>query len=321
MSLHVVKPGLLTTVQDRGRRGHRHFGVGAAGAVDAYSFAVANLLVGNPPDSAALEITLTGPRLRCDGAVRIALCGAEIEARVDGATVPGWRPIDLPAGADLSVGACRRGARAYLAIAGGVVVPRVMGSASTDLRGGFGGMRGRPLAAGDVLPLGRSRLPAADALRIAPWWIDPAPDLDFVPPAIVHLLPGDETLAPSDALFTREWRVAAASNRQGLRLEGEALRVAGGSAPQEKVSEPVVPGTLQLPPDGQPILLLADAQTHGGYARIGHAIAADLPRLAQLAPGDTLRFAPIAREEAHGLACAQRHRLARIALAIQTRAM
>lgn len=316
MSLHVIQPGLLTSVQDQGRPGHRRYGIGTAGAVDAYSFAIANLLVGNPPGTAVLEITLIGPRLRFDRAARIALCGAEIDARLDGLPLPGWRPIDLPAAAELALGACRRGARAYLAIAGGLVVPKLMGSASTDLRGGFGGMRGRALARGDVLPLGRSPLSPPDTLRIASWWIDPTPDLDFAQPAFVHVLPGHDAVVPADALFSREWRVAAASNRQGLRLQGDALSLAD---PRERISEPVVAGTVQLPPDGRPILLLADAQTHGGYARVGHVIAADLPRLAQLRPGDPLHFVPTARDQARRLACAQRQRLARITLAIEQR--
>ena len=161
MSVEVLAPGLLTTVQDRGRFGYRHLGVGCAGALDAHSHALANLLAGNPVDAPALEITLTGPRLRFDQATCIAVCGAEIDARVDNHAVPSWRSVWLPAGTTLTLGACRRGARAYLAVAGGFLVAPTLASASTDLRGGFGGISGRALVAGDVL--GTARFPDAVA--------------------------------------------------------------------------------------------------------------------------------------------------------------
>lgn len=316
MSIRVLAPGLLSTLQDGGRYGWRHLGVGCAGALDAFSHAVANHLVGNDADAATLEITLAGPRLRFDCAARIAICGAEIDAHADGIELPGWRRIDLPARTMLAFGGCRHGARAYLAVAAGFAAPRVLGSASTDLRGGFGGHDGRALTTSDVLALADGDAAHVDALSIAPWWIDPTPDLDFTRTTLVRVLPGRDALAPADALFAREWRVAPASNRQGLRLLGEALTL---SSPREAVSEPIAPGTIQLPPDGGPIVLLADAQTHGGYPRIGHAIAADHPRLAQLRPGDALRFVPCTAAEARRLACEQRQRMARIGYAVEDR--
>lgn len=316
MSLQVLAPGLLSSVQDLGRTGFRRYGVGTAGALDAYSAQVANLLVGNAPDAPLLEITLSGPRLRADRPLRIALAGAQVDVRYDDIELPGWRPLDLPAGGELRLGACRRGCRAYLAIAGGIGVPRLLGSASTDLRGGFGGMRGRMLAAGDLLPLAREAGPAVDAPRIAPWWIDPRPDLDFSRDALAHVLPGHDATAPVDALFATSWKVSTASNRQGLRLEGPALRLA---EPREPVSEPVAAGTIQLPPDGQPIILLGEAQTVGGYPRIGHVASADLPRLAQLRPGEILHLRPTDADAAWRAACDQRARLARIGLAIRQR--
>ena len=311
----MLAPGLLTTVQDPGRSGSQHLGVGSAGALDAYSHAIANLLVGNAIDAPTLEITLTGPWLRSDQPMRIAICGADIDARVGDIAVPGWRPIWLPANTTLMLGACRRGARAYLAVAGGLVVPSVLDSASTDLRGGFGGFRGRALVAGDVLEIASSTLAVPD-ICIAPWWIDPAPDLEFGSPAIIRVIPGTDSTAPSDALFAHAWRVASASDRQGLRLEGDPLQPEDA---RERLSEPVAPGTIQLPPDGRPIMLLADAQTHGGYPRIGHAIRADLARLAQLRPGDALRFVPCTQDDARLARESQAQRLARIALAIAAR--
>ena len=316
MSIRVLAPGLLSTLQDGGRRGWRHLGVGCAGALDAFSHAVANRMVGNDVDAATLEITLTGPSLRFENAARIAICGAEVDAHAGGIELPGWRRIDLPARTTLAFGGCRRGARVYLAVAGGFATPRVLGGASTDLRGGFGGHDGRALATGDVLMLADGDAAHVDALAIAPWWIDPTPDLEFTRTTLVRVLPGRDVLAPADALFACEWRVAPASNRQGLRLRGDALTL---SSPHEAISEPVAPGTIQLPPDGRPIVLLADAQTHGGYPRIGHAIAADHPRLAQLRPGDALRFVPCTTNEARRLACEQRQRLAKIGYAIERR--
>jgi antagonist of KipI len=316
MNMQVLSPGLLTTVQDAGRFGYRAAGVGVSGALDAYSREVANRLVGNAPGAAVLEISLHGPRLRLPHATRIALCGASIDARVGDIELPGWRPIDLPADTELQLGSCRNGCRSYLAIAGGLKLPLVLGSRSTDLRGGFGGVEGRALRAGDALPLADALVPDATSLEIAPWWIDSAPDLDFAGTTTVRILPGRDALAPADAWTTLAYRVAAASNRQGLRLEGPPLRVADA---RERISEPVAPGTVQLPPDGQPIVLLADAQTVGGYPRIGHVIVADLPCLAQLRPGDTLRFELCDARQAWNLACQQRQRLARIGLAIEQR--
>lgn len=324
MSVHVLAPGLATTVQDAGRTGHRHLGVGACGALDGYSHAVANRLVGNHADAPTLEIALSGPSLRFDRPMRIALCGARIDAEADGIAVPGWRPVDLPAGATLRLGACRQGARAYLAVAGGFAVPTVLGSASTDLRGGFGGMRGHALAAGDVLPFARPWPGGIDRIRIAPWWIDSAPDLDFSASNVVRVLPGADATDPADALHAHGWTVAAASDRQGLRLQAQARGGGAGHAlraadARERISEPVAPGTIQLPPDGAPIVLLADAQTHGGYPRIGHAIRADWPRLAQLRPGDTVHFVPCTPAEAREARLSQLQRLARIGLAIEAR--
>jgi biotin-dependent carboxylase-like uncharacterized protein len=314
MSIRVLAAGALTTVQDAGRHGSRALGVGGAGALDPYAHAIANLLVGNAADAPALEITLTGPRLEFQSNARIALCGAQVDARVGDVAIPGWRPVAVPAGSWLSVGACRDGARAYLAVAGGFRADNVRGSASTDLRGGFGGIAGRALVAGDVLDVGGET--SVDGLHIARWWIDPSPEYDAAPVAIVRVIAGRDATTPANAVFAQEWRVAAASNRQGLRLQGTALQLAD---PGERISEPVAPGTVQLPPDGMPIVLLADAQTHGGYPRIGHAIRADWPRLAQLRPGDRLRFVACTLAQAAQERRQQAQRLARIALAIEAR--
>ncbi|HET6603520.1 MAG TPA: biotin-dependent carboxyltransferase family protein [Xanthomonadaceae bacterium] len=313
--IEVLEAGLSTTVQARGRCGWRAFGVGAAGALDSHSSRIANLLVGNGPDAAMLEIALHGPLLRASVALHVALTGAEIEADFDGVPVPMWRPVDLPAGGQLRLGHCRRGTRAYLAIAGGIDVAPVLGSRATDLRAGFGGLSGRALQARDRISVD-ALAEDADALRAAPWWVDPSPELDFDLPALARVLPGAQrcTEAAESAWFASGYRVAAASDRVGLRLEGPRLELA---APATGVSEPVAPGTVQLPPDGQPIVLMGECGTVGGYPRIGHVFAADLPRLAQLRPGETLHFVPGTIQQADLAACQWRRRLARIAVAIE----
>ncbi len=307
-SLHVLSAGLLTTVQDRGRVGWRHLGVAHAGALDADAATLANRLVGNAADAAVLELTLRGPTLRLDAPARIALIGAAVAARFDGQVVPCGRPVDLPAGT-LELGALRGGARAWLAIDGGIDVAPVLGSRSTDLRGGFGGFDGRALRAGDAMPLGAAATRDTAVLRAPAWWIDPSHD--------THMPTRYQPSAhPAAAAFARRgWTVSASSNRQGLRLQGDALAVPSADG----VSEPVAPGTIQLPADGCPIVLLADAQTVGGYAKLGHVIAADLPRLAQCIPGQPLHFAPCDAATAHRLACAARARIARIGVMIDAR--
>lgn len=318
----VLQPGLQTTLQDRGRNGWRHLGVGRAGALDDWSHTLANLLVGNATDDATLEITLTGPALHFDRTVTIALCGAPLDADVDGHALPMMRPLRLPAGCTLRLGACQDGARSYLAIAGGFAAIPVLGSTATDLRGGFGGVHGRALHSGDVLQL---RQPAAispffghndhtpQTPLITGWWLHGAHDER--PPQLVRVLPGRDTTVPGDAVCAQRWSVSASSNRQGLRLQGEPITAANR---QQRISEPVLPGTVQLPADGQPIVLLADAQTHGGYPCIGHVIRADWPKLAQLRPGASLWFEPCTHDEARAAWRRRCERLARLALALQT---
>lgn len=305
-----LRPGALTTVQDRGRHGWRHLGVGRAGALDPDLAALANRLVGNAPDAAVLELTLSGPTLALPAPARVALCGATVEARfeaADGArhALPGGRPLALPAGT-LRLGALRGGLRAWLAVAGGFDVPVVLGSRSTDLRGGFGGLGGRALREGDALPIGKARCDAvpagADAPQAPGWWIDL--DADVPRDAPIRLVPACADAAA--ALDRSRWTVDPRSDRQGLRCAGDPLAIAS----PEQVSAAVAPGTVQLPPDGHPIVLLADAQTVGGYPRLGHVIAADLPRLAQLRAGDALRFTAVSHAQAQA---ALRQRAARIA--------
>ncbi len=313
-TLRVLAPGALTTVQDAGRPGWRHLGVSVGGALDPLQARLANRLVGNPDDAAVLELTMTGPTLAFDRPLRIALCGARTEMRFEGArdgtrvAVPHGRPVALPPGT-LRIGTLRTGLRAWLAIGGGIAVPPVLGGRGTDLRGGFGGFAGRALRRDDELELGPHTTPAVVSPTHPAWWIDL--DADIATNAPIRVVPTDAQACA--ALLARTWRVDPRSDRQGLRCAGMPLTC----EPRDRLSAPVAPGTIQLPPDGQPIVLLADAQTIGGYPRLGDVITADLWRLAQLRAGDTLRFATTNVADAARLRRQRQAALARATIMIE----
>ncbi|WP_217141040.1 biotin-dependent carboxyltransferase family protein [Streptomyces sp. AC627_RSS907] len=281
----VVRAGPLTTVQDRGRPGHAHLGVPRSGALDAPAAALVNRLVGNPPGAAVLETTLGGCALRPRSAVTVAVAGAPCAVSVAGRPVPWGAPVDVPAGALLNVGAADSGVRTYVGVSGGVVTEPVLGSRSTDLLSGLGPP---PLADGTVLPLGRPGDPHA-RVDVAP---QPAPPAELV----LRVTPG-----PRQNWFTREavrtftsrpYRVSSASNRIGLRLDGPALlRARSGELPPEGM----VLGAVQVPPDGGPVVFLADHPTTGGYPVIGVVCSADLPAAAQARPGTPARFVSVRR--------------------------
>lgn len=294
-AIEVIAPGLLTSVQDRGRRGHAALGVGHAGPMDAPAARLANALVGNTDDAALLEITLAGPRLRFTTGTSIALTGAEFAAEVDGRPLDAWRRTDIAGGSVVAIRGARRGAIAYLAVAGGLAVDRVLGSAATDLNAALGPL-GRALRTGDFLAIGEATMQPAGGVS---WSLDPRPWFDPDPERPIHVLAGADSgaldAASRDAWFGGSFQVSARSNRVGYRLDGAQLALA---APLERISEPVVAGTIQLPPGGRPIVLMAEHPTSGGYPCLGQVAAVDLPRLAQRRPGDTLRFAPISLDAA-----------------------
>jgi antagonist of KipI len=282
-ALRLRRPGLLTTVQDLGRPGLGRFGVSVSGAMDPLALVVANRLVGNPDGAAALECTAAGPELEALVDLHLALAGADLSPTLDDEPVEMWRAVFAGAGSVLAFGPRRRGARCYVAVAGGLAVPAVLGSGATDLGAAIGGVAGRALRTGDELSLGT--VPAGPERHLHPVllraWADPF-TLRFVP----------EDGGPCDvAAFTGPaWRVSASSDRTGYRLDGPALPVPGGAT---MVSEPIAPGTIQLPPDGRPIVLMADRQTVGGYPRLGAVIAADLPKAGQLWLGHEVRFVAV----------------------------
>lgn len=294
MNIQVLSPGWQSSVQDRGRHGHAALGLGSAGAMDDPALRIANLLVGNGPDAAALEVTLRGPTLRFTADAIIALCGAPLDASIGDQRLPHWRPVRVLAGSELRLGATRAGAYSYLAVRGGIDTQIVLGSRSVDLNAGIG----YALRADDGLAIGASshhtRLPLRADTGTVNWSVDPRPWFDAQPEQIIHFVAGthfNQLAADAQRHFVASaYRVGADSNRIGYRLEGQRLAL---RETLELVSAGVVPGTLQLPPSGDPIVLMAEAPTCGGYPRIGHVIATDLPRLAQRRPGDRVRFAPI----------------------------
>ncbi|WP_329341462.1 biotin-dependent carboxyltransferase family protein [Streptomyces sp. NBC_00663] len=284
-ALCVVRAGALTTVQDLGRPGHAHLGVPRSGALDGPTAALVNRLVGNPPEAAVLETTLNGCSVRPRSAVTVAVGGAPCPVRVDGRPVAWGAPVHVPAGALLDVGAALGGVRGYVAVSGGIAVEPVLGSRSTDLLSGLGPA---PLTDGAVLPLGTpTALPAR--VDVAP---QPAPPTELV--LRVTLGPRDDWFTPEAvrAFTSRAYRVSPASNRIGLRTEGPALERA---RPGELASEGMVLGAVQVPPDGRPVVFLADHPTTGGYPVIAVVRTEDLSAAAQAVPGTPIRFLEVRR--------------------------
>lgn len=309
--LEVLEPGLLTTVQDAGRPRAARWGVPRGGAADGEALAVANLLLGNDPAAAVLEITLAGPTLRVLAPTTVALAGADLAGRVEpsGEPLEPGHAVRIGPGATLVLaGPAHDGLRACLAVPGGVAVTPVLGSASTVLRAGFGGLDGRPLRAGDIVAATSRGVPAP-----ARW---PGEAGAWGAPGAIRVVPGPHADGGDDprvaSLVDIAWTVGADSDRMGLRLTGEAALPAAHDA-ADLLTIGVTPGAVQLPPDGRPIVLLADAQPTGGYPVIAVVAAVDRPALARLRPGDRFRFVPVARAEAIGLLAARRRAFAEAA--------
>lgn len=298
MTIDVVKPGFLTTFQDTGRAGLAHLGVGRAGAFDEPALRIANALCGNPGNAAALEITLRGPTLHFHARMWIAVTGAPIPVSIDNMDQPMWATLAVAAGAKVALGAVRSGCRSYLAVRGGFDVAPVLGSCSVDVNARLGPFNGRALQAGDELPTLRTE-PARFARTGPPWQVDPRPWFAGAGQERLRLMPGThiDRLAKTSnkLLFSRDFHVHPDSNRVGLRLTGPRLK---WETSGEMVSEGCVPGLLQLPPSGQPIAFGPECPVSGGYPQIGQIAAVDMPRLAQLRPGNALRFTPCTFEDA-----------------------
>lgn len=300
--IRIIDPGLLATVQDTGRTGFQQFGMPAAGAMDRRSLLYGNAILGNEPADAALECTVLGPSLVFKVPCWFCLTGGTVSATLDDEPIPGWQAIYAPAESVLKTGALTEGTRLYVCVGGGIDVAQVMQSRSTYTAAHIGGLDGRALIEDDVLPLGPCFLPPGALITDS---VVPQPE-GWAPPAVtgpvVRAIPG-----PQDDMFTDEaltlffgsaYEIAPQSDRMGYRLIGPALSHIGSA---DIVSDGTGFGVVQVPGDGQPIVLMADRQTTGGYAKIATVISADLPLLAQARPGSTVRFEKVSVQHAHEL--------------------
>lgn len=312
MTIRILGAGLQTTVQDLGRAAHQHEGIPGGGAMDRAAHRIANILIGNAESDATLEATLMGPSIVFDQETLIAVTGGDLGALLNGAPLPLWTPTWIPAGTTLRFGKTGTGCRAYIAVGGGIDVPVVFDSRSTYLRASFGGLNGRALRVGDVLT---ARTPTAlsnaigqalraDGARVqtAHWRAGHSLRPAYREDVVVRLIEGAHTAelnaTSRESLTSTRFRVSASSDRMGYRLEGTTLTL---TQPREMMSEAVAFGTVQLPPGGAPIILMADRQTTGGYPRIGEVASVDLPLVAQLKPGDRIRFRFVSLAEAQQL--------------------
>ena len=305
MSVNVLNAGLLTTVQDIGRTGSQKFGVLVSGAMDSYSMRMANLLVGNDEREGVLEITLFGTKLQFEEDTLIAITGGDLQTTIDGIPVANWRPALVKKGAVLKFGFAIEGCRAYLAIAGGIDIPVVMGSKSTYMVAGIGGFKGRALQQNDQLSFGKMSASNEKVFTLieregTPNWAVPHhPLISLESTQTIRIIEGTEYKhfdeASKQLLVHEPYVVTPQSNRMGLRLEGQALSL---TEKLELLSEGVTFGTIQIPPNGKPIILMADRQTAGGYPKIGQVITADLGSLSQVKPNAKLYFQLITHAEA-----------------------
>jgi biotin-dependent carboxylase-like uncharacterized protein len=302
-ALRVVAPGLMTTVQDLGRRGYQHLGVPVSGALDHVSLRAANLLVGNPAGTAALEIFYQGPTLAVEAdSVRIALAGGAAPIDIlapDGSAsrrLAAFQSARLERGEQLRIGALSGSACACLAVEGGFAIAPVLGSLSTLTRGGIGGYQGRPLRSGDLLPLHQGAAPEREEIMLPP------PDLAAPKRIRVVLGPQQDYFTPAAlaALLGAAYTVSQASDRMGMRLDGPRLE--HSQKGYNIVSDGTAPGSIQVPGNGLPIILLADRQTTGGYPKIATVVSADLPALGRMMPGSRIAFEAVGIEDAEAAA-------------------
>jgi antagonist of KipI len=317
MTAIIQRAGFLTSIQDLGRTGFRQFGVSTSGALDPFALRVANLLVGNNEGAAGLEITLGGLQLRFENERIVAWCGGKFDVRIGSRALPAGRVAHLQRGDELKFGRAQIGCRCWLAISGGIDVPVVLGSRSTDLRANFGGFEGRALRDGDVLPLRTWPGSPPPATGISSWtaphdWASPAsrhPNLRF--------LRGVDWSRFDDVTIQRftihEFSVSPDSDRMGVRFDGPELKRQDET---DLISEAVAPGTIQVPPSGKPILLLGDCQTIGGYPKIAHVITVDLGIAAQLRAGDGVRFFEVSLQDAHRLLMERKRDLERFRIGL-----
>ena len=304
-AFEVMSPGAFTTVQDLGRYGYQKYGVSICGAMDRFALRVGNLLVGNEEGEAAIEATVIGPKLKILSRVRVAFTGADLSPEVEGKPAPMWRALDVAEGSVLSFGAARSGCRAYLAVSGGIDFPVVMGSRSVHTRSNLGGS-GRALAKGDVIQIKEAGIRNQESgPGVRESGSGQLPE-EFVPVygrewnVRVVLGPQDDYFTPKgvETFLDSEYRITPQADRMGYRLRGPKIEHKSGP---DILTDATPPGSIQVPGDGMPIVLLADGQTSGGYSKIATVISVDLDLLAQARPGDRVRFQRVTLTEAHRL--------------------
>lgn len=293
-SIRIIKPGLFTTIQDNGRIGFQRYGMPVAGAMDDFSFRVANILVGNDQYEAVLEATFMGPTIEIGFDGFIAITGANMSPKLNGKDIKMWRSIRVLKGDELTLSGASEGVRTYIAFGGGLAVPKIMNSKSTYVRGNLGGFKGRKLQEGDEIPVDISKSKAEPGKYISPGYIPRYSKSNVVR---VVLGPQDDHFPPEsiETFLNSEYKITAEADRMGYRLEGPKLTHVKGP---DIISDGIVFGSVQVPGHGSPIVMMADRQTTGGYTKIATVIWADLPTMAQMGPGDTVCFQSVSIEEA-----------------------
>lgn len=297
----VVSPGLQTMVQDLGRYGYQKYGIVVSGAMDSYAFKMGNILVGNAEHAAGLEMTMIGPSLLVKMDCVVAITGANLSPTVNGEQVPMWTSLKVSKGSLIEFGPLKSGCRAYLTVNGGIAVPTVMGSKSTYLRANIGGYKGRALKVKDLLYRGNDDLISPYKFswrrKLAPEYIP-----IYTNNIRLRVIKGPQwdafTPESKEQFLTTTYTISSQSDRMGYRLSGEGLEVAEN---QEHITDPIPLGGIQVPAGGQPIVLLADRQTTGGYPKIATVISTDIPFIAQGKPGDRISFDLIELEDSHRL--------------------
>jgi len=291
----IIKPGLLTTIQDKGRWGYQAYGMPVAGVMDRYAYRIANILAGNACDAAVVEMTLLGATFHFDNEAWVSICGSDMQGTLNGEKIRNWSSFYIAAGSELAFGYAACGCRSYLAVFGGVDVPLVLGSRSTYTRAGVGGVDGKALQVGSTFAVGKQSAGFAGQLRMLPETFIP----QYASELEVRVL-----LGPQDDLFTKEgiatffnskYTISAEADRMGYRLEGAPIKHSGTP---DIISDALCQGAIQVPGHGMPIVMMADRQTTGGYAKLGTVIGPDLTWLAQAKPGDSVRFRQCSDEEA-----------------------
>ena len=323
MTLTVTRAGILASIQDLGRIGHRQFGVSAGGALDLHAMRIANFLVGNDESAAGLEITQGNVRIRFEDERIISWCGGDYEVRVASYSISSGHSALVLAGDELSISGPQQGCRGWLAISGGIAVPSVLGSRSTDLRGNFGGVNGRALRDGDALPLGKNAVRTKGWMenlrteRIAPWSAPKPWSQTIMTNPVLRVVRGTDwnrfNASAHHAVTSEAFTVLPDSDRMGVRLSGPELC---RTDDLDLVSEAVAPGTMQVPPSSRPILLLGDCQTIGGYPKIAHVITVDLSIAAQFRAGDHVCFSEVSISDAHRLLVQREHELERFRIGL-----